>query len=48
MRGVPRHIHTALVLRAPNGSPNVGEEMSLLARSIHPDLPDFASHWLAR
>ena len=47
MRGVPAHIHTALVLRAPNGSPNVGDEMSF-ARSIHPDLPDFASHWLAR
>ena len=47
MRGVPAHVHTALVLRAPNGSPNVGEEMAL-ARSIHPDLPDFASHWLAR
>ena len=48
MRGLPPHVHTALVLRAPNGSPNVGDEMSLLARSIHPDLPDFASHWLAR
>ena len=47
MRGVPAHVHTALVLRAPNGSPNVGEEMAL-ARSIHPDLPDFANHWLAR
>ena len=48
MRGVPAHVHTALVLRAPNGSPNVGEEMKRLARSIHPDLADFASHWLAR
>lgn len=47
MRGLPGHIHTALVLRAPNGSPNFGDEMSL-ARSVHPDLPDFASHWLAR
>ena len=47
MRGLPKHVHTALVLRAPNGSPNVGDEMSL-ARSVHPDLPDFASHWLAR
>jgi hypothetical protein len=47
MRGLPAHVHTALVLRAPNGSPNVGDEMSL-ARSIHPDLPDFARHWLAR
>ena len=48
MRGLPSHVHTALVLRAPNGSPNVGDEITLLARSIHADLPDFASHWLAR
>jgi hypothetical protein len=41
-------VHTALVLRAPNGSPNVGDEIARLARSIHPDLPDFANHWLAR
>jgi phosphoglycolate phosphatase-like HAD superfamily hydrolase len=45
MRGVPRYVHTALVLRAPNGSPNVGEELSL-ARSVHQDLADFADHWL--
>ena len=47
LRGVPAHIHTALVLRAPNGSPNCGEEMAL-SRSVHPDLSDFATHWLAR
>jgi len=47
LRGVPAHVHTALVLRALNGSPNRGEEMSL-ARSVHSDLSDFASHWLAR
>lgn len=46
-RGVPGHIHTALVLRGPNGTPNQGAEMSL-ARSLHPDLADFARHWLAR
>ena len=46
-RGVPEHVHTALVLRAPNGSPNVGEEMRL-ARSVHDDLGAFATGWLAR
>jgi phosphoglycolate phosphatase-like HAD superfamily hydrolase len=45
MRGVPAYVHTALVLRAPNGSPNVGDELSL-ARSVHQDLADFADHWL--
>jgi len=33
------------VLRAPNGSPNVGEDMRL-ARSVHLDLAAFADHWL--
>lgn len=46
-RGLPAEVHTALVLRAPNGSPNIGSELSL-ARSVHDDLADFASHWLAR
>jgi phosphoglycolate phosphatase-like HAD superfamily hydrolase len=45
MRGVPAYVHTALVLRAPNGSPNVGEDMRL-ARSVHLDLAAFADHWL--
>ncbi len=45
MRGVPTEVHTALVLRAPNGSPNVGDELKL-ARSVHQDLADFAVHWL--
>jgi phosphoglycolate phosphatase-like HAD superfamily hydrolase len=45
MRGVPAYVHTALVLRAPNGSPNVGEELGL-ARSVHQDLAGFANHWL--
>ena len=45
MRGVPSEVHTALVLRAPNGSPNVGDELKL-ARSVHQDLADFADHWL--
>lgn len=45
LRGVPETVHTALVLRAPNGSPNVGPEM-VLARSVHQDLADFTAHWL--
>lgn len=46
-RGVASHIHTALVLRAPNGSPNTGPEM-VLASSTHQDLPEFTEHWLSR
>jgi len=45
LRGVPAYVHTALVLRAPNGSPNVGEELAL-ARTVHQDLADFTDHWL--
>ena len=45
LRGVPAYVHTALVLRAPNGSPNVGEELKL-ARTQHHDLAAFAEHWL--
>ena len=29
MRGVPAHVHTALITRAPNGSPNTGADMAL-------------------
>jgi phosphoglycolate phosphatase-like HAD superfamily hydrolase len=47
LRGVPGHVHTALVLRAPNGSPNIGPDMAL-AKSVHDDLAGFADHWLAR
>ena len=47
LRGVPRHVHCGLVLRAPNGSPNQGAEMAL-AHSVHWDLAEFAAHWLAR
>ena len=47
LRGVPAHVHTALVLRAPNGSPNVGPELAL-AKSVHDDLAGFTDHWLAR
>ena len=47
LRGMPAHVHTALVLRAPNGSPNAGPEL-VLARSVHQDLGEFADFWLAR
>lgn len=47
LRGIPREVHAALVLRAPNGSPNVGDELEL-AHSTHADLADFADHWLGR
>lgn len=46
-RGVAASIHTALVLRAPNGSPNAGPEIGL-ASSVHQDLAAFATSWLAR
>jgi hypothetical protein len=47
LRGLPAHVHTALISRALNGSPNTGAELAL-ARSVHDDLPDFAEHWLSR
>ena len=47
LRGMPADVHTALVMRAPNGSPNEGDEMSL-ARSVHDDLSGFADYWLKR
>jgi hypothetical protein len=46
LRGIPAEVHTALVLRAPNGTPNVGAEMAL-AKSVHDDLPAFVDAWLA-
>lgn len=48
LRGLPADVHTALLLRAPNGSPNVGPELTTLARSVHQDLPEFAEFWLSR
>ena len=45
LRGLPDAVHTALVLRAPNGSPNAGAEM-IMANSVHQDLAEFADHWL--
>ena len=46
LRGIPAQVHTALVLRAPNGSPNTGTELQL-ANSVHQDLAEFTTHWLA-
>ena len=47
LRGLPASVHTALVLRAPNGSPNIGPDLSL-ADSVHQDLEAFADYWLTR
>ena len=46
LRGVPADVHTALILRSPNGSPNTGVEMAL-AKSTHEDLAAFAAYWLS-
>ena len=47
LRGLPADVHTALVLRAPNGSPNAGPDLAW-AKSTHRDLADFTEHWLSR
>jgi beta-phosphoglucomutase-like phosphatase (HAD superfamily) len=47
LRGLPPEVHTALILRAPNGSPNVGPDLRLV-RSVHDDLAAFTDYWLAR
>lgn len=47
LRGLPAALHTALILRAPNGSPNTGPELAL-AKSVHDDLTGFVDYWLAR
>ncbi|HRQ56416.1 MAG TPA: HAD family hydrolase [Azoarcus taiwanensis] len=46
MQGIPEDIHTALVLREPNGSPNCGEALDRV-NSHHVDLADFVRWWLA-
>lgn len=46
MRGIPESVHTALVLREQNGSPNHGEEMRLV-KSQHTDLAGFSRWWLS-
>ena len=45
-RGLPSHVHAALILREPNGSPNQGDELAL-AHSTHLNLAAFANRWLA-
>ncbi len=47
LRGLPSSVHTALILRGPNGSPNTGDEL-VLATSTHADLAGFADYWLSR
>lgn len=47
LRGVSSKIHSALILREPNGSPNVGSELTN-AHSQHTDLADFAIWWLEK
>lgn len=47
LRGIPAEIHTALVLREPNGSPNTGDDLAW-ADSRHTDLGDFTRWWLTR
>lgn len=46
-RGIPDGVHAALILRAPNGTPNTGPDLSWI-HSSHQDLPAFADHWLSR
>jgi phosphoglycolate phosphatase-like HAD superfamily hydrolase len=43
--GIPSEVHAALILREPNGSPNVGPELENID-SQHQDLPAFADWWL--
>jgi phosphoglycolate phosphatase-like HAD superfamily hydrolase len=47
LRGIPTEIHAALILREPNGSPNVGDGLHC-AHSQHTNLASFAAWWLTR
>ncbi|MEI8325198.1 MAG: HAD family hydrolase [Betaproteobacteria bacterium] len=47
MDGIRGDVHTALILRGPNGSPNVGPGV-LAVGSTHVDLATFADWWLAK
>lgn len=47
LSGISSDIHSALVLREPNGSPNIGEEL-VNAHSQHRDLADFVHWWLTK
>lgn len=43
--GIPSQVHAALILREPNGSPNVGADLRNVD-SRHNDLSDFTDWWL--
>lgn len=45
MEGVHSRIHTALILRDPNGSPNTGDALQNIS-STHGNLPEFSDWWL--
>ncbi len=45
MRGIPPEVHAALILRGPNGSPNVGDNLKV-AHSTHENLAAFARWWM--
>lgn len=47
MAGVDEHIHKAIIMRDPLGSPNTGPMLSY-ADSQHADLAAFATWWLER
>jgi phosphoglycolate phosphatase-like HAD superfamily hydrolase len=46
LAGVPASVHAALVLRSPNGTPNIGAALAAV-HSQHTDLADFAAWWLS-
>ncbi|MEB0033160.1 HAD family hydrolase [Undibacterium sp. RTI2.1] len=45
--GITAGIHKALILREPNGSPNIGPLLAA-AHSQHDDLTDFVSWWIGQ
>ncbi len=47
LMGIPQDVHSALILREPNGSPNQGDGISMV-NSTHKDLAQFACWWLSR
>ena len=47
MDGISAEIHTALILRGPNGSPNVGPGLAAVG-STHTDLAEFSEWWLTK
>jgi phosphoglycolate phosphatase-like HAD superfamily hydrolase len=46
-RSIPPDIHSALILREPNGSPNIHDPIAKV-HSLHNSLRDFADWWLTR